>query len=42
MQVDEASVTRLAQKLSKEDPTPEIFDEIQRKVSVYKCENGVF
>ncbi|KAK9958136.1 hypothetical protein ABG768_012310 [Culter alburnus] len=32
VQVDEASVTRLAQKLSKEDPTPEIFDEIQRKV----------
>ncbi|XP_067281219.1 sorting nexin-13 isoform X3 [Pseudorasbora parva] len=32
VQVDEAAVTRLAQKLSKEDPTPEIFDEIQRKV----------
>ncbi|XP_073787435.1 sorting nexin-13 isoform X4 [Danio rerio] len=32
VQVDEASVTRLAQKLNKEDPTPEIFDEIQRKV----------
>ncbi|XP_077086175.1 sorting nexin-13 isoform X5 [Siphateles boraxobius] len=32
VEVDEASVTRLAQKLSKEDPTPEIFDEIQRKV----------
>ncbi|XP_056099901.1 sorting nexin-13 isoform X3 [Rhinichthys klamathensis goyatoka] len=32
VEVDEASVSRLAQKLSKEDPTPEIFDEIQRKV----------
>ncbi len=32
VQVDEASVTRLAQKLNKEDPTPEIFDEIQKKV----------
>ncbi|XP_026088287.1 sorting nexin-13-like isoform X2 [Carassius auratus] len=32
VEVDEASVTRLAQKLSKEDPTPEIFDEIQKKV----------
>ncbi|XP_051948728.1 sorting nexin-13-like isoform X2 [Xyrauchen texanus] len=32
VQVDEASVARLAQKLSSEDPTPEIFDEIQRKV----------
>ncbi|XP_050992698.1 sorting nexin-13 isoform X1 [Labeo rohita] len=32
VQVDEASVTKLAQKLNKEDPTPEIFDEIQRKV----------
>uniref|UniRef100_A0A8C2ILH9 Sorting nexin 13 n=1 Tax=Cyprinus carpio TaxID=7962 RepID=A0A8C2ILH9_CYPCA len=32
VEVDEASVTRLAQKLNKEDPTPEIFDEIQKKV----------
>ncbi|XP_057210976.1 sorting nexin-13 isoform X2 [Triplophysa rosa] len=32
VQVDDAAVARLAQKLNKEDPTPEIFDEIQRKV----------
>ncbi|XP_058610489.1 sorting nexin-13 isoform X6 [Onychostoma macrolepis] len=32
VEVDEGSVTRLAQKLNKEDPTPEIFDEIQKKV----------
>uniref|UniRef100_A0A673IU12 Sorting nexin 13 n=1 Tax=Sinocyclocheilus rhinocerous TaxID=307959 RepID=A0A673IU12_9TELE len=32
VEVDEAAVTRLAQKLNKEDPTPEIFDEIQKKV----------
>ncbi|XP_051526921.1 sorting nexin-13 isoform X2 [Myxocyprinus asiaticus] len=32
VQMDEASVARLAQKLNSEDPTPEIFDEIQRKV----------
>ncbi|XP_016115948.1 sorting nexin-13-like isoform X3 [Sinocyclocheilus grahami] len=32
VEVDEAAVTRLSQKLSKEDPTPEIFDEIQKKV----------
>lgn len=30
--MDDAAVARLAQKLNKEDPTPEIFDEIQRKV----------
>uniref|UniRef100_A0A7N6AYP0 Sorting nexin 13 n=1 Tax=Anabas testudineus TaxID=64144 RepID=A0A7N6AYP0_ANATE len=32
VQVDEASVTKLGEKLQKDDPTPEIFDEIQRKV----------
>ncbi|XP_076865996.1 sorting nexin-13 isoform X2 [Brachyhypopomus gauderio] len=32
VQVDEASLARLADKLNKEDPTPEIFDDIQRKV----------
>ncbi|XP_051519395.1 sorting nexin-13-like isoform X3 [Myxocyprinus asiaticus] len=32
VQVDETSAARLEQKLSKEDPTPEIFDEIQRKM----------
>ncbi|XP_053084473.1 sorting nexin-13 isoform X3 [Pangasianodon hypophthalmus] len=32
VQVDQASVDRLAEKLNKEDPTPEIFDDIQRKV----------
>ncbi|XP_016314765.1 sorting nexin-13-like isoform X6 [Sinocyclocheilus anshuiensis] len=32
VEVDKAAVTRLAQKLNKEDPTPEIFDEIQKKV----------
>ncbi|XP_051792130.1 sorting nexin-13-like isoform X2 [Erpetoichthys calabaricus] len=30
--VDEYLVARLADKLSKEDPTPDIFDDIQRKV----------
>lgn len=30
--MDEASLTRLGEKLRKDDPTPEIFDEIQRKV----------
>lgn len=34
VQVDEASVTKLGEKLQKDDPTPEIFDEIQRKVHV--------
>ncbi|GLD69184.1 sorting nexin-13 isoform X1, partial [Lates japonicus] len=32
VQVDEVSVTKLGEKLQKDDPTPEIFDEIQRKV----------
>uniref|UniRef100_A0A672YBT3 Sorting nexin 13 n=1 Tax=Sphaeramia orbicularis TaxID=375764 RepID=A0A672YBT3_9TELE len=32
VQVDEASVIKLGEKLQKDDPTPEIFDEIQRKV----------
>ncbi|XP_036411358.1 sorting nexin-13-like [Megalops cyprinoides] len=32
VQVDQASVERLAEKLNHEDPTPEIFDDIQRKV----------
>lgn len=32
VQVDEASVTKLGEKLQKDDPTPEIFDEIQRNV----------
>lgn len=35
VQVDEASVTKLGEKLQKDDPTPEIFDEIQRKVRFY-------
>lgn len=30
--MDEASVTKLGEKLQKDDPTPEIFDEIQRNV----------
>lgn len=34
MQVDEASVTKLGEKLQKDDPTPEIFDDIQRNVSL--------
>lgn len=37
MQVDDAAAARLAQKLNKEDPTPEIFDEIQRKVKTQCC-----
>ncbi|XP_076157290.1 sorting nexin-13 isoform X4 [Alosa pseudoharengus] len=32
VQVDEASILKLAEKLNTEDPTPEIFDDIQRKV----------
>ncbi|XP_066571654.1 sorting nexin-13 isoform X2 [Amia ocellicauda] len=32
VQVDEHLVASLAEKLNKEDPTPEIFDDIQRKV----------
>lgn len=32
VQVDEESVIKLGEKLQKDDPTPEIFDEIQRKV----------
>ncbi|XP_077362517.1 sorting nexin-13 isoform X3 [Festucalex cinctus] len=32
VQVDEDSITRLGEKLQKDDPTPEIFDDIQRKV----------
>ncbi|XP_054619308.1 sorting nexin-13 isoform X1 [Dunckerocampus dactyliophorus] len=32
VQVDEESITRLGEKLQKDDPTPEIFDDIQRKV----------
>uniref|UniRef100_A0A8D3BPM2 Sorting nexin 13 n=1 Tax=Scophthalmus maximus TaxID=52904 RepID=A0A8D3BPM2_SCOMX len=32
VQVDEESVTKLGEKLQKDDPTPEIFDEIQRQV----------
>ncbi|XP_053302542.1 sorting nexin-13 isoform X1 [Pleuronectes platessa] len=32
VQVEEESVTKLGEKLQKEDPTPEIFDEIQRQV----------
>ncbi|TSO47160.1 Sorting nexin-13 [Bagarius yarrelli] len=35
VQVDPASVDRLAEKLNKEDPTPEIFDDIQRKHPLY-------
>ncbi|XP_077160589.1 sorting nexin-13 isoform X4 [Paroedura picta] len=30
--IDEALVAKLAEKLNHEDPTPEIFDEVQRKV----------
>ncbi|XP_054914826.1 sorting nexin-13 isoform X2 [Poeciliopsis prolifica] len=32
VQVDKELVTKLGEKLQKEDPTPEIFDEVQRKV----------
>ncbi|KAF7221700.1 transcript variant X2 [Nothobranchius furzeri] len=32
VQVDKVLVTKLGEKLQKDDPTPEIFDEIQRKV----------
>ncbi|KAJ4927834.1 hypothetical protein JOQ06_015636 [Pogonophryne albipinna] len=32
VQVDEASVIKLGEKLQKDDPTPEIFDEIQKSV----------
>ncbi|XP_072561604.1 sorting nexin-13 isoform X2 [Paramormyrops kingsleyae] len=32
VQVDEALVAKLAEKLNQEDPTPEIFDDIQRRV----------
>lgn len=32
VQADEASVVKLGEKLQKEDPTPGIFDDIQRKV----------
>uniref|UniRef100_A0A8C9RN71 Sorting nexin 13 n=1 Tax=Scleropages formosus TaxID=113540 RepID=A0A8C9RN71_SCLFO len=32
VQIDQALVEKLSEKLSKEDPTPEIFDDIQRKV----------
>uniref|UniRef100_A0A3Q3NCZ5 Sorting nexin 13 n=1 Tax=Labrus bergylta TaxID=56723 RepID=A0A3Q3NCZ5_9LABR len=32
VQVDEESVIKLGEKLQKDDPTPEIFDEIQRNV----------
>lgn len=32
MQVDPESVIKLGDKLQKDDPTPEIFDEIQRNV----------
>lgn len=32
VEVDETFVTQLGDKLQKEDPTPEIFDEIQRNV----------
>lgn len=32
VQVDEVSLTELGEILQKDDPTPEIFDEIQRKV----------
>ncbi|XP_017282310.1 sorting nexin-13 isoform X3 [Kryptolebias marmoratus] len=32
VQVDTALVTKLGEKLQKDDPTPEIFDEVQRKV----------
>uniref|UniRef100_A0A667YL87 Sorting nexin 13 n=1 Tax=Myripristis murdjan TaxID=586833 RepID=A0A667YL87_9TELE len=32
VQVDEVSVIKLGDKLQKDDPTPDIFDEIQRKV----------
>lgn len=33
VQVDQESVIKLGDKLQKDDPTPEIFDEIQRNVS---------
>ena len=33
--MDEALIAKLAEKLHKEDPTPEIFDDIQRKVNIY-------
>lgn len=32
VQVDMVLVTKLGEKLQKDDPTPEIFDEIQKKV----------
>ncbi|CAL1589983.1 unnamed protein product [Knipowitschia caucasica] len=32
VQVDEVSITKLGEKLQKDDPTPEIFDDIQKKV----------
>lgn len=32
VQVDQESVIKLGDKLQKDDPTPEIFDEIQRNV----------
>ncbi|RVE66977.1 hypothetical protein OJAV_G00112560 [Oryzias javanicus] len=32
VQVDKALITKLGEKLQNDDPTPEIFDEIQRKV----------
>lgn len=32
VQVDKDCVVRLGEKLQKEDPTPEIFDDIQRNV----------
>ncbi|KAM4550372.1 sorting nexin-13 isoform 2-T2 [Fundulus diaphanus] len=32
VQVDKELVTKLGEKLQKEDPTPDIFDEVQRKV----------
>ncbi|XP_061598646.1 sorting nexin-13 isoform X2 [Cololabis saira] len=32
VQVDKAAITKLGEKLQTDDPTPEIFDEIQRKV----------
>ena len=37
VQVDEASIEKLGEKLNNEDPTPEIFDDIQRKVCVCVC-----
>lgn len=39
VQVDEDSVTKLAEKLQKDDPTPEIFDEVQRNVC-FPCIRG--